>query len=74
MSAHSDLMRIPKTRGVEIRVSRSRYRNRERVDVRGYVGFGEPDSMKPTKRGVNLPGEALPDLVRALEALHGARS
>ena len=50
MSAHSDLMRIPKTRGVEIRVSRSRYRNRERVDVREYVGFGEPDSMKPIKR------------------------
>ena len=69
MSAHSDLMRIPKTRGVEIRVSRSRYRNRERVDVREYVGFGEPDSMKPTKRGVNLPLEHLPRLLAALHAI-----
>lgn len=58
---------IPKTRGVELRAERSEFRGKPRFDLREYYEFrpGDPDSARPTKKGVNLPVRDLP----ALQAL-----
>jgi len=67
MSIHD----IPTGRGYCVRVSRSRFRGRERLDVRHYFEArpGDPDTRRPTKKGVNLPLDLLPALLAALHAI-----
>lgn len=67
MSIHD----IPTGRGYCVRVSRSRFRGKERLDVRHYFEArpGDPDTRQPTKKGVNLPLEHLPRLLAALHAI-----
>jgi len=67
MSTHD----IPTGRGYCVRVSRSTFRGRERLDVRHFFEArpGDPDTRRPTKKGVNLPLELLPQLLAALHAI-----
>lgn len=67
MSTHD----IPTGRGYCVRVSRSRFRGKERLDVRHFFEArpGDPDTRRPTKKGVNLPLEHLPRLLAALHAI-----
>lgn len=60
---------IPKARGYAVRVSRDRFRDRERIDVREFyeVRPGDPDTRQPTKKGISLPIDQLPQLRAALE-------
>lgn len=61
---------IPKARGIEIRVQRSEFRGKARLDVREHYEFrpGDPDSARPTKRGISIPVRDLPRLMAALKA------
>ena len=67
MSIHD----IPTGRGFALRVSRSTFRGRERLDIRHYfeVRPGDPDTRQPTKKGVNVPLDLLPALLAALHAV-----
>ena len=67
MSIHD----IPTGRGYGVRVSRSTFRGRERLDVRHFFEArpGDPDTRRPTKKGVNLPLDLLPALLAALHAV-----
>lgn len=59
---------IPTGRGFAVRVTRSDFRGKPRVDVRHYFEArpGDPDTMAPTKKGASLPLELLPTLLDAL--------
>lgn len=57
---------IAVTRGVTVRVQRNEWRGKPKVDIRTYFGFGDPDSLGPTKKGVSLDIELLPELLAAL--------
>lgn len=61
---------IPKCRGVDIRVQRSEFRGKPRLDIREHFEFrpGDPDSASPTKKGVNVPVQDLPRLLALLKA------
>lgn len=61
---------IPKVRGVDIQVSRSEFRGKARLDVREHYEFrpGDPDSARPTKKGVSIPVQDLPRLMGLLKA------
>lgn len=60
---------VSKGRGLEIRAERSEFRGKPRFDIRVYYEFrpGDPDSARPTKKGINIPVRDLP----ALQALIG---
>ena len=62
---------IPTGRGTCVRVSRTTYRGRERVDIRTMFEArpGDPGTRTPTKKGVSLLLEDLPRLLVALHAL-----
>jgi hypothetical protein len=62
---------IPTGRGFALRVSRSVFRGRHRVDVRHLfeVRPGDPDTRQPTKKGANVPIDLLPQLRAALQAI-----
>jgi hypothetical protein len=64
---------IPKVRGVVVLITRSQFRDQERLDIREFVEDrpGTPDSRQPTRKGVNLPLAKLPALVAALQAAAG---
>lgn len=57
---------IPKNRDTEVRVTRSTFQGRERLDVREYWRPEEGQKHVATKRGVNV---RLEDLPRVLDAL-----
>lgn len=60
--------RIQKNATMEVRAGLSTFRGQRRVDVREFYGVNpdDPESGKPTRQGVNLPVEKLPELIRAL--------
>jgi hypothetical protein len=62
---------IPTGRGFAVRVSRSNWRGRERVDVRHVYEFtpGDPDTRQPTQKGVALSLDLLPRLLAALREI-----
>ena len=60
---------IPRTPLEEVRVRLSRFKGRDLVDVRIYAEPDDSDERRPTKRGIALRVERLPEL---LEALHQA--
>lgn len=62
---------IPTAPGYAVRVSRSEYRGRVRLDIRHVFEAepGAPGPWWPTKRGVSLLVERLPELLHALREL-----
>lgn len=51
----------------DIRASRSQFKGVDRIDIRTFVDIeGE---RRPTKKGVSIPLDRLPDLITALQAL-----
>jgi hypothetical protein len=58
---------IPKVRGVVLHVALSDFRG-ARVDVREHVEFrpGDPDTRRPTQKGVSLTVDRLPELLALL--------
>lgn len=61
---------IPKNSREEVRVSLDEFGGHQLVDVRVYADFntGPVETRGPTKKGVALAVERLPDLIAALEA------
>jgi hypothetical protein len=51
----------------EVRVTLSEYRGRHLLDLRIFTELDNSDEKVPTKRGVNLRVEQLPELLQALE-------
>ena len=59
----------------EVRVSISEFRGHKLVDVRVFADFdGSGGEPRPTKKGVALKVELLPDLIAALRAAQEASS
>jgi hypothetical protein len=62
------LARIPKTDTAELRVSRSRWKEREVIDLRiWYIPAGK-DEYAPSRKGVAIDAAKLPELVAALKS------
>lgn len=61
---------LPKGRGLVVRVSRDRYQQHELVDIRTFYETrpGDPDTRRPTPKGVSLSVRRLPELIAALQA------
>ena len=65
----SDLVHIgtvPKNRTEEVRVGLSDFRGRNLVDVRVYAAIGATGRSEPTKKGISVAVERLPELIAAL--------
>lgn len=62
---------IAKGPGFLVRVAASEYRERWRLDIREHflARLADSGSAAPTRKGVNLPLEYLPQLRAALEAV-----
>jgi|SRR5690606_583684 len=62
---------IPAGRGFAVRIARTTWRGKSRVDVRQVfeVRPGYPDTRQPTKKGVSLLLEDLPRLLAALRQI-----
>lgn len=62
---------IPAGRGFAVRIARTTWRGKSRVDVRQVfeVRPGYPETRQPTKKGVSLLLEDLPRLLAALHAI-----
>jgi hypothetical protein len=56
-------------RGFAVVLSQSRYRNMERIDLREHYEArpGDPDTLRPTRKGVSMPVNQLPALRAALQ-------
>jgi hypothetical protein len=64
---------LPKNSIEDIRVMWSEFKGRRYLDIRVYTDIdGKPDRV-PTKKGVTLRPDLIPDLIKALESATGAR-
>lgn len=68
MSDDSGFSQIAKKDTEAIRVARRRYEGHEYIDIRSYY-LAEVGDFRPTKKGVTLPLNLLPELVSSLEKL-----
>jgi hypothetical protein len=60
---------IPKNKVEELRVSLPRFKGVELIDVRTFAQFGSGEEAKrPTRKGITLKIEHLPQLIDALTA------
>ena len=59
---------IPKTSIDEIRVMWSEYKGRRYLDIRVYIDIDGKSERVPTKKGVTLRPDLIPELIKALEA------
>lgn len=59
---------IPKNNIDEIRVMWSEYKGRRYLDIRVYTEIDGKADKVPTKKGVTLRPDLIPDLVKALES------
>jgi hypothetical protein len=55
-----------------IRFSISTYRGRERLDIREYWLDETTDEWRPSRKGISLPRDYLPELLAGVEALRAA--
>lgn len=62
---------IPTGRGFAVRIARTEWRGKARVDVRHVfeVRPGDPDTRQPTRKGVSLPLDLLPRLLAGLHQI-----
>ena len=59
---------IPKTSIDEIRVMWSEYKGRRYLDIRVYIDIDGKSERVPTKKGVTLRPDLIPELIKALES------
>lgn len=69
MSAGRYYGAIAVQRGFSLRVERAEYRGRPRLDVRLFAEMrpGDPDTGRPTPKGISLPLHHLPRLRQLIE-------
>ncbi|GJE29127.1 transcriptional coactivator p15/PC4 family protein [Methylobacterium organophilum] len=59
---------IAKNAVEEVRVALTEFNGHELVDVRIYASFDDSDAeRRPTKKGISLKREKLPELIQGLE-------
>lgn len=60
---------VEKNSREDVRIAIDEFRGTQLVDIRVFADFNsnEADTRTPTKKGVSLKIERLPDLIRALE-------
>ena len=61
---------IEKGRTTDVRVGLSEYKGRVYLDIRTYVVGDATGDRKPTRKGITLPLDKIPELRVALAALH----
>jgi len=59
---------IPKTSIDDIRVMWSEYKGRRYLDIRVYTEIDGKTDRVPTKKGVTLRPDLIPELIKALES------
>lgn len=68
MSANRVLLTLPKGRGKELRVTLSDFKGTTYVDVRTWYETPDGTETKPTREGVSIRPDILPDVLKALQA------
>ena len=58
-----------KTESGRLRLSRSEFKGVERIDVRHFYLDKDSGEFKPTKKGVSIPIEKIPALIKRLKAI-----
>jgi len=58
---------IPKNQKESVHVALSTFKGRNLIDLRVYATWGDDPSPRPTRNGVSLNVDRLPDLIRALQ-------
>ena len=58
---------IPKNSKEEVHVALSTFKGKNLIDVRVYAQWGDDPAPRPTRNGVSLNVDRLPDLIRALQ-------
>jgi hypothetical protein len=61
------IARLPKNADEEVRISLDEFRGEKLLDIRIYASFTIARARMPTKRGISIPVEMLPDLLDALQ-------
>ncbi len=59
---------IPKNTKEEVRIALSSFKGRNLIDVRTYAVWGDDPAPRPTRNGVSLSVDRLPDLIAALQS------
>ena len=61
---------LPRGRGAVLRIARDTYQGHELVGIREWYEYrpGDPDTLRPSKSGVNVSVRRLPELIAALQA------
>ncbi len=59
---------IPKNQKEEVRIALSSFKGRNLIDVRTYAVWGDDPAPRPTRNGVSLSVDRLPDLIAALQS------
>ncbi len=58
-----------KTESGRLRISRSEFKGVDRIDIRHFYLDKDSDEFKPTKKGVSIPVEKIPALIKRLKAI-----
>lgn len=72
MSNEKIVAKIKKNGKEEVRIAVSTYREIPLIQIRTYAAYKEGDEMKPTKKGVSMNVNLLPQLVESAEKLSAA--
>ncbi len=67
MPADTPIAIIEKNGKESVHIALSTFKGRSLIDVRTYAVWGDDPAPRPTRNGVSLSVERLPDLIRALE-------
>ncbi len=59
---------IPKNQKEEVHVALSSFKGRNLIDVRTYAVWGDDPAPRPTRNGVSLSVDRLPELIAALQS------
>jgi hypothetical protein len=68
MTTTAIIATIPKTRGEEVNITLEEYRGRHLFGVRIWADYDNSGEARPTRKGVTLRIELLPELLEALQA------
>lgn len=63
---------IQKNASEQLRISLDEYRGVELVDIRVFASFSAANVAMPTKKGLSIRRDMLPELIEALEAAQAA--
>ena len=64
---HTDILTIKKNARDEVRIALREYEGHAYVDIRIFTEYQDTGLPGPTRRGVTLPPEKLPELLAALK-------